>query len=435
MNKIEIKFLLVFLLFTACSLDSKSGLWTDAEKIDEIQKIKVKRIFKEEEALNKELNRKFKINLVDDFKKDFLKANNRNDVGRYKFNKQLDKISKFKFSKIKNFYQNNPEMIFSGTDIIFFDDKGSILKFDKFSKLKWKKNYYTKIEKKSKPFLILGKYKNILIVADSISKYYAINIDNGDLLWTKNNSSAFNSQIKADKDKFYIVDFQNILHCYSIKDGKEIWSYKTEDTFLKSMQKMSIVLDNNVVYFNNSVGDITAVDSNTGRLVWQLPTQDNQMYANSFLLKNSYLVLNKDSIIFSNNKNRFYSINKKNGVLNWEQKINSNLTPVITNEIIFSISLEGYLFLIEAKSGNIIRSTDIFDVFKIKKRNKIYPVNFIIILKNIYLTTNHGKLLIIDIKSGKTQKIIKIDGNKVSKPFISNNNIFVIKDNSIIRFD
>ena len=311
MNKIEIKFLLVFLLFTACSLDSKSGLWTDAEKIDEIQKIKVKRIFKEEEALNKELNRKFKINLVDDFKKDFLKANNRNDVGRYKFNKQLDKISKFKFSKIKNFYQNNPEMIFSGTDIIFFDDKGSILKFDKFSKLKWKKNYYTKIEKKSKPFLILGKYKNILIVADSISKYYAINIDNGDLLWTKNNSSAFNSQIKADKDKFYIVDFQNILHCYSIKDGKEIWSYKTEDTFLKSMQKMSIVLDNNVVYFNNSVGDITAVDSNTGRLVWQLPTQDNQMYANSFLLKNSYLVLNKDSIIFSNNKNRFYSINKK----------------------------------------------------------------------------------------------------------------------------
>ena len=435
MNKIEIKFLLVFLLFTACSLDSKSGLWTDAEKIDEIKKIKVKRIFKEEEALNKELNRKFKINLVDDFKKDFLKANNRNDVGRYKFNKQLDKISKFKFSKIKNFYQNNPEMIFSGTDIIFFDDKGSILKFDKFSKLKWKKNYYTKIEKKSKPFLILGKYKNILIVADSISKYYAINIDNGDLLWTKNNSSAFNSQIKADKDKFYIVDFQNILHCYSIKDGKEIWSYKTEDTFLKSMQKMSIVLDNNVVYFNNSVGDITAVDSNTGRLVWQLPTQDNQMYANSFLLKNSYLVLNKDSIIFSNNKNRFYSINKKNGVLNWEQKINSNLTPVITNEIIFSISLEGYLFLIEAKSGNIIRSTDIFDVFKIKKRNKIYPVNFIITLKNIYLTTNHGKLLIIDIKSGKTQKIIKIDGNKVSKPFISNNNIFVIKDNSIIRFD
>ena len=89
---------------------------------------------------------------------------------------------------------------------------------------------------------------------------------------------------------------------------------------------MSIILDNDTVYFNNSIGDITAVNSNTGKLIWQLPTQNNQMYANSFLLKNSYLVLNNDSIIFSNNQNEFYSINKNNGILNWKQKINSNLT-------------------------------------------------------------------------------------------------------------
>jgi outer membrane protein assembly factor BamB len=159
------------------------------------------------------------------------------------------------------------------------------------------------------------------------------------------------------------------------------------------------------------------------------------MYANSFLLKNSYLVLNNDSIIFSNNQNEFYSINKNNGILNWKQKINSNLTPTIIDDVIFSISLEGYLFIVDAKSGNILRITDIFDVFKIKLRNKILPVDFLIGLENIYLTTNNGRLLIIDIKAGKTQEIIKIDGDKVSKPFISNNNIFVVKDNSIIRFD
>ena len=34
--------------------------------------------------------------------------------------------------------------------MIFFDNKGSILKFDENSKLIWKKNYYTKSEKKLK---------------------------------------------------------------------------------------------------------------------------------------------------------------------------------------------------------------------------------------------------------------------------------------------
>ena len=435
MNKINIKFLLVFFLITACSLDNKTGLWTDDKKIDESQKIEVKRLFKEEKNLDKEFNKNFNIDLGNYLKKNILKSNHHNDFGRYNYDSPIDKISKFKFSKIKNFNHYDPEIIFDGTDIIFFDNKGSIIKFDKFSKLKWKKNYYTKIEKKSNPFIFLGKYKKILIVADSISKYYAINIDNGNLLWTKNNSSSFNSQIKADKGKFYVVDSQNIIHCYSINDGKEIWSYKTENTFLKSPQKMSIILDNNLVYFNNSVGDITAINSNTGKLVWQLPTQNNQLYANSFLLKNSYLVLNKESIMFSNNMNKFYSINKNNGILNWEQKVNSNLRPTIINGVIFSVSLEGYLFLIDSNSGNILRITDIFDIFKVKKRKKIKPIDFVMGLKNIYLTTDNGKLLIIDIKSGKTKRIIKIDGKKVSKPFISNNKIFVIKNNSIIRFN
>ena len=47
--------------------------------------------------------------------------------------------------------------------------------------------------------------------------------------------------------------------------------------------------------------------------------------------------------------------------------------------------------------------------------------NFIVIDNKIFITTSNGRLLIIDIKTGKNEKIIKIDGNKISKPFINNN--------------
>ena len=55
--------------------------------------------------------------------------------------------------------------------------------------------------------------------------------------------------------------------------------------------------------------------------------------------------------------------------------------------------------------------------------------------ENIYLTTDHGRLFVIDIKSGKTKSIIKIDNNKISRPFIINKNLFLIKDDSIIKLD
>ena len=88
--------------------------------------------------------------------------NSTNNSGRANYNGNLQSLSKFKYSKIDNFNELEPEIIFEGKNIIFFDNKGSILKFDQFSKLIWKKNYYKKTEKKQKPILSLANNQKTL---------------------------------------------------------------------------------------------------------------------------------------------------------------------------------------------------------------------------------------------------------------------------------
>ena len=427
-------FLIIFSL-NACSVDRKGYSWPKSGKIKDPEKTAIKELFRDEKNLDKEFNKTLKINLSNQFQKSSLKKNLENNIGRVNYDGELKKISKFKFSKIDNFNQNQPEVIFDGENIIFFNNKGSIIKFNNLSKTIWEKNHYTKKERKIKPFLFFAKNKNILIVADNISKYYAIDIHSGNLLWTKNNSSPFNSQIKIYKDKLYVVDFENVLHCYSIKNGNKIWNFKSENVFIKSQKKLSIAISDDIIFFNNSVGDINALDVNNGKLIWQLPTQNNQIYEDSFLLKSSDLVVTKKSILFSNNRNEFYSIDKRSGILNWSQKINSSLRPTVVDKLIFTVSLEGFLIVMDRTTGDIIRVTDLFNIFKEKKRLDIIPIGFIIGAKNIYLTTDNGRLLVIDIETGKTVKSIKIDGNQVSTPIIANKNLHIIKDNMIVRFD
>ena len=53
--------------------------------------------------------------------------------------------------------------------------------------------------------------------------------------------------------------------------------------------------------------------------------------------------------------------------------------------------------------------------------------------KNIYLTTSNGRLFIINILSGKTEEILKIDRERISRPFVLNQNLFIIKNNAIIK--
>ena len=434
MNKI-LGLFLVFILISNCSLDKKSGLWTESKKIETVNDLVINELFKNEEAFNKEFNSNVKIQLKSNPTKNSFVNNLNNNNGRVSYNGSLKNISRFKFSTIDNFDQIEPEILFYGDNIIFFENKGSIFNFDKFSKLIWKKNFYKKFEKKAKPELSLANDKKTLIVADNLAKYYAMNIKTGELIWTKTNVAPFNSQIKIYDDKFFVTDFNNVLRCYSIKDGSELWNVKTDTAFIKSKKRLSLVILNDNIYFNNSIGDISAVDIKTGNLIWQTPTQSSLIYENSFLLETSDLIADDDAILLSNNRNEFFSFSANTGALNWQQKINSNLRPTLIENLIFTVTIEGFLVVIDNKTGNIIRITNVFDKIKKNKRSKIKPVGFIVGTKNIYLTTDNGLLILIDISSGRSSSILKVDNEKISRPFILNKNLFIIKDNSIIKLN
>ena len=434
MNKL-LTTLLSLLFIAHCSFGGQSGFWNETKKIKKEKETIIKELFKKEEPHEKEINTNLKVNLKAKLIKNSFINNFDNNNGRIDYDGNLKNISKYKFSKIDYFNEFEPEIVFDKNNVIFFDNKGSIIKFNERSKIIWKKNYYSKVEKKMQPVLFLSNNSETLVVADSISKYYALDINSGKLLWTKSNVAPFNSQVKVYKDRFFVIDYENILRCYSVKNGNELWKIRTEKSFIKSQKKLSLVIVDNKVFFNNSIGDISAVDIVTGNLIWQQPTQSSEIYEDAFLLKTSDIIATNKSILFSNNKNEFFSLDIKSGGIKWKQRINSTLRHTLIDNTIFSISQEGFLILTSNQSGAIIRITDIFKQFSKKKRSKIKPVGFIVGSNNIYLTTNNGRLLIIDILTGKTKSVLKIDGEKISRPFVLNKNMFIVKDNAIIKLN
>ena len=247
MNKV-LQLFLFFFLITSCSLDQKSGIWTKPDKIEKDKDLVIVELFKEEKNLENELNPNVRIQLKSQLSKNNFSNDLSNNSGRVNYDGNLKTISKYKFSKIDNFNKFEPEMVFAQSNLIFFDNKGSILKFDQFSKLIWKKNYYKKSEKKLKPVIHMASHKNYLIVTDNLAKYYAIDVESGNLLWMKSNIAPFNSQIKIYKDNFFVTDFQNILRCYSIKDGEEVWSITTDNSF--------VLFENNIELFASTKSDV-----------------------------------------------------------------------------------------------------------------------------------------------------------------------------------
>ena len=425
MNKLFV-YLFLILILSSCGLGQKEFINSDK---------KSKIIFEKSKPIKNELNPKLKIKLSKLTKGEVFLANNTNNVGNINFETNFTKIINYKFYAIKEFDFNQPELTFTEDEsIVFFDGKGSIFKINNDFKEIWKINHYTKKEKKLKPIIYFAETNNKLIAADNLSRVNIIDLNNGKLIKSIESNSGFNSNIKISKDKFLIIDLNNTIRCFSIIDGKEIWNFKTENPFIKSKKKLSLITKGDLVFFVNSIGDLTALNIDNGSLFWQTPTQSNIIYQDAFLLENSDLVFANDAIYFSNNKNELFSLDARSGIVNWKQTVNSSLTPAITENVIISVSNEGYLFIIENKTGNIIRITDMLKNIKDKKK-KIKPTGFIIARNKIYLSLNNGRLIKANVTTGVVESINKLSGSKILRPNIFEDKMYILKNNAIIQVE
>jgi outer membrane protein assembly factor BamB len=430
-NRLIILLLSLFLL-NNCSLNENSKIWKEKEK--DLENKNIEKVFLDKKIITNEFNQELKLDLSKIQSKN-KNTDNQNNYGSQTYDGLINKIGNYKFSKLENINQLNFKPIFLNDGLIFFDKKGSIIRYNNSQKVVWKKNYYSKSEKRLKPQLNFLTAGDNLLVVDNIAKYYSVNINSGKLNWSKNNNYPFNSEIKKNKDKFFVVDYKNTLRCYKIDDGSECWNLQTENSFTISNSKFSLIIVDDMVIFSNSIGDITAADIETGLIAWQLPTQSSNIINETYSFKISQLVSDGKSIFFSNNKNEFYSVDLKTGVTNWINDINSNLTPIIIGNLVFTVSNNGYLYVIEKSNGNIIRISDLYVNYKQKKRNKLKPIGFVIGNDKLFLTNTDGKMIVVDLSEGKITGIEKISGDFTSKPYIYNQNLFVIKNGSILKFN
>ena len=432
MNKLIIFILSIFFL-NQCSFKESSPLWNDKEKKIDTQ-INIKEIFSDNKKIVSEFNKDLKLDLTKIKTKNII-VDNKNNYGAQDYNGTIKKIGSYKFSKLEDINQLDFKPIFLNDGLIFFDKKGSIIRYDDKQKVLWKKNYYSKTQKKISPKLNFVLDDENLLVTDSIATYYSININTGELNWSKDNIYPFNSEIKKYKNKIFVIDYKNTLRCYNIINGSECWNLQTEDSFTMSSSKFSLIIINNNVVFSNSIGDITAVDIKTGLITWQLPTQSSSIVNETYNFKISKLVSDGTSIFFSNNKSELYSVDVKTGTTNWINEINSNLTPIIIDNLVFTVSNEGYLYVVDKNKGNIIKINDLYLNYKIKKRKEIKPVGFALGDAKLYLTNTDGKMIIVNLNLGNVIRTEKIAGSFVSRPFIYNQNLFIIKNGSIVQYN
>ena len=192
-------FYIFFIFIIACSLNSNSKFWSKSKKIETDNEI-TKILFEDIRPNENEFNPTLKVSLPSKNIKNI--SHNLNNDGFTNQSIVGNNFSKYKFSKIENFSGFEPEILIDEENLFFFDNKGSIIKFNKGSEIVWKKNYYSKSDKKNNPILFLASEDNNLFIADTNANYYLLNKENGNLKWKKNTLHLLTHRLKLRMVKY-----------------------------------------------------------------------------------------------------------------------------------------------------------------------------------------------------------------------------------------
>ena len=315
--------------------------------------------------------------------------------------------------------------------MILSDDNGSIFKINKNGQVYWKKNIYKKIYKKLYKKITFSLYKNTLYLADNIGFVYALNYENGNVLWKINFGIPFKSKIKVYNDRIFIVDQDNQVLCLNIKDGSKIWNLSTIGTFIKTQNLLGMAISKNGhLIFLSSAGDILKINSSNGRIFWTMNILDSTSSFAADFFESSDVVIDNNNIIFSSNESTF-SVNINTGFINWRTKVASNSIPIIDKNNIFLVNEVGYFINLDKKTGKIIWSTNILKSLK-KKKQRTKVNGFIMGSNKIFVTTENGYLIICSAVNSKILYHDKIAKSVRTTPIISNGELYILTENSKI---
>ena len=210
-----------------------------------------------------------------------------------------------------------------------------------------------------------------------------------------------NPRISYFDGKIFAIAGSNQIVAASAEDGKILWS-KT----ILSLPVSAPISDGKFVYLTTNDNKTYALDATNGKLVW-LSTGINKPTA---ILGSASPLLYKNMLLVSYSSGEIYALNRETGDPFWSQDLNVNkvgdsdfylndidATPIIKNDVIYSIGNGGLMMAINAKNGNYLWKKEIAGI-----------TDFWLAGDFLYVINNDDKLLAIQRTSGSIKWIAQL---------------------------
>jgi len=436
-----IYYILVIIFIQSCSFDNKSGIWKNSS--DESNKVNknfkdFKKVILENEILfdkTVKFNEEFKFFLTPAYSTNiwndsFYGENNINDNFSYSDKNQLI----FQSSKLSR-KKLDGNILFDRNLLLTSDSKGNIIVYSlEDKKILYKYNFYKKKLNNVKKKLYYILRDGFLYVSDNMGYLYVYNYIENNIIWAKKFDAPFRSNLKIDNNKLFLADENNNLFIVDIRNGNILRKIPSEEILVKNNFVNNLSINKNNIFFLNTFGSLYSINKDDLKVNWFVNVNSS---INSNLEKlfdsNEIKILKNNLVITTNNILQVFD--SDTGSTKLKIPIDSQVSPVVNNDYIFTITKNNYLVSVQISTGKIIYSYEINQLISNYLKSKKKEINIKLIrLINSQLFVFLDNAFVVKLSlDGVIKDIFKLPKKMDSNPiFIENSLIYLNNKNKIV---
>ena len=240
-----------------------------------------------------------------------------------------------------------------------------------------------------------------LVFGSHDKKLFMVNQENGSQVWVNQDATnRFYAAPLVMNQIVYAPNTDNFL--YALADGLLKWSHESDNALWASP-----VTDGTVIYQAGMDHAVTALDPETGEVIWKSEGLGAAITGTPVLDINGRLYIGTLGGGVS-------SLDAANGEVVWQKKVSGWVfsSPLLHEGILYFGDLEGYFYALEAETGKEIWSPVQPDTTSTREISSTPAV----IGDTIYFTNEGGNLFALDITSGTTRWSKKFEFGKLYGP-------------------
>ncbi len=303
-----------------------------------------------------------------------------------------------------------------------------------------KKIWRNSVRSRGEDELVLGggiaAIPEVLYVTNGFNELLALSPQSGGIFWRVKLPSPSRAAPTVHNGRVFVVTLDNRLIAFNGQDGSLLWEYQalTEDTSL--LGAASPAATDNVVIGAFSSGEMTALNPETGAVMWSDDLAPSVRVGGLGALPDiqALPIIDQGKVYGISFGGRMMGFDEITGARVWQRDVNGSDTPWIAGNYIFTITSSHELVALSRDTGVISWAKPLNGYFKLPEdASKTVWGGPILAGGRLIVTAPEGSVLEIDPNTGDLLRRFGVGGAVTVAPVVAQNTLFLLTNDGQLK--